>query len=161
MRYDAAVRSYRFPALALAVALGLNLVLAPWTRRHHPVLLMTVAVASLVVAALMLWLRAGRDPARMAARKAARRESDARAAVERQPRSLDAIRDDAIANAPRAGEAKFRGVVDAAPDGIVMARADGRITLVNAQAAAMLGYSPEELVGAPVERLLPDVLRSR
>jgi PAS domain S-box-containing protein len=66
-----------------------------------------------------------------------------------------------IADALRESEAKFRGLVEAAPDGIVMAGSDGRIVLVNAQAATMLGYTRDELVGASVETLLPEVLRSR
>ncbi len=61
----------------------------------------------------------------------------------------------------RASEAMFRGVVDAAPDGIVVVRGDGRIALVNSHAASMLGYTPDELVGASVDTLLPEALRSR
>jgi PAS domain-containing protein len=45
----------------------------------------------------------------------------------------------------RASELKFRGLVDAAPpDGIVIARADGRVDLVNAKVARLFGYTPDE-----------------
>jgi PAS domain S-box-containing protein len=52
-----------------------------------------------------------------------------------------------IADNLRESEAKFRGVVDSAPDGIVMAGPDGRIVLAHARAATMLGYARDELVG--------------
>jgi PAS domain S-box-containing protein len=64
--------------------------------------------------------------------------------------------DDAV----RASELKFRGLVDAAPDGIVIVGADGRIDLVNAQAAQLFGYAPEELVGQEVEILVPERARA-
>lgn len=53
----------------------------------------------------------------------------------------------------------FRALLDAAPDAIVAVDATGRITLVNAQAEALFGYSREELVGEPVDMLVPDSAR--
>jgi PAS domain S-box-containing protein len=61
--------------------------------------------------------------------------------------------------ARRASELKFRGLVDAAPDGIVIVGGDGRIDLVNVQAARLFGYTPDELVGQEVERLIPERVR--
>jgi PAS domain S-box-containing protein len=66
-----------------------------------------------------------------------------------------------IAEALRASETKFRGLVDSAPDGIVMATTDGRIAFANAQAAKIFGYAAGELDGQPVEVLLPERLRDR
>jgi PAS domain S-box-containing protein len=57
------------------------------------------------------------------------------------------------------GEAVFRGVVEAAPDGIVMADQAGRIVLVNTQAETLFGYRREELLGQPIEVLVPDRYR--
>ncbi|HKJ09461.1 MAG TPA: PAS domain S-box protein, partial [Gammaproteobacteria bacterium] len=56
----------------------------------------------------------------------------------------------------RASEASFRGLVEAAPDGVVISDHSGRIVLVNAQAEQMFGYSRDELVGQPVDMLLPE-----
>jgi PAS domain S-box-containing protein len=57
-------------------------------------------------------------------------------------------------------EAKFRGLLEAAPDAIVGVDAAGRITLINAQAERMFGYSGDELMGQPVEILVPEARRA-
>lgn len=50
-------------------------------------------------------------------------------------------------------------VVEAAPDGIVVVDGRGTIVSVNPAAEAMFGWPSAELVGGPVERLLPERLR--
>jgi PAS domain S-box-containing protein len=52
-----------------------------------------------------------------------------------------------------------RGLVDAAPDAIVVADETGQIVLVNRQAEALFGYERAELVGKPLEELVPERLR--
>jgi PAS domain S-box-containing protein len=52
-------------------------------------------------------------------------------------------------------------VVEALPVGILMVDRAGTITLVNAQGERILGYSRHELVGRPVEILLPERVRGR
>lgn len=56
-------------------------------------------------------------------------------------------------------ETMFRGLLEAAPDAIVGVDAGGRIRLVNAQTEALFGYSREELIGQPVEILVPAEFR--
>lgn len=53
-------------------------------------------------------------------------------------------------------EQRFRQAIDAAPNGMLMVSADGKITLANAHMEKMFGYRTEELVGQPVEVLLPE-----
>ena len=66
---------------------------------------------------------------------------------------------DAKTKARKAAEARFRGLVDAAPDAMVIVDAEGRIELVNAQAEAMFGYERGELLDRPVETLVPPRFR--
>lgn len=49
----------------------------------------------------------------------------------------------------------FRDLLDSAPDAMVIANQAGEIVLINTQAERLFGYTREELLGEPVERLLP------
>jgi len=54
---------------------------------------------------------------------------------------------------------RFVGLLEAAPDAMVCVDSDGRIALVNAQTERLFGYGRGELVGQPVEMLVPDAVR--
>ena len=56
-------------------------------------------------------------------------------------------------------EERFRAVLEAAPDAMVIVNKDGRIVLVNAQTQKLFGYGREELLGKPVEMLVPQRFR--
>jgi PAS domain S-box-containing protein len=58
-------------------------------------------------------------------------------------------------------DARFASLVEAAPDAMVCVDGSGRIVLANARTSAMFGYRREELLGEPVETLLPDDVRDR
>ena len=55
----------------------------------------------------------------------------------------------------------FRSLFTAYPDALLVADAQGIIVLANPSAAALLGYSTEELVGTNVDALVPDGIRPR
>jgi PAS domain S-box-containing protein len=61
----------------------------------------------------------------------------------------------------RASDARFRGLLDAAPDAMVIADRSGRIVFANRQAQALFGYAVDELVGQPIEALIPEGYRAR
>jgi two-component system cell cycle sensor histidine kinase/response regulator CckA len=54
---------------------------------------------------------------------------------------------------------RFRGLMEAAPDAMVCVDVNGRIALVNAQTERLFGYGRDELIGQPVEVLVPDQVR--
>jgi PAS domain S-box-containing protein len=58
-------------------------------------------------------------------------------------------------------EHKFRMLLEAAPDAMVVVDPLGRITLVNSQTERLFGYDRAELLGAQVEMLIPQRLRDR
>jgi PAS domain S-box-containing protein len=53
-------------------------------------------------------------------------------------------------------EERFRGLLDAMPDAMVITDSTGIIQLVNVQAEKLFGFTHEELVRQPMETLLPD-----
>jgi len=56
---------------------------------------------------------------------------------------------------------KFRRLLDAAPDAMVIVDGSGRMLLVNSQAESMLGYAREDLLNQPVEILIPESFRQK
>jgi PAS domain S-box-containing protein len=58
-------------------------------------------------------------------------------------------------------DARVASLLEAAPDAMICVDSAGRIALVNAQVSALFGYAHDELIGAPVEVLLPNDLRER
>ncbi len=61
----------------------------------------------------------------------------------------------------RRSETQFRDLLESAPDAAVIVDDRGRIVLVNGQAERMFGYTRDQLLGRPVETLLPERVHGR
>ncbi len=59
------------------------------------------------------------------------------------------------------GERLLAGLLQASPDGVLIADSEGTLRLVNHAAEVMLGYGPGELVGKPIEVLVPAASAAR
>lgn len=101
-----------------------------------------------------------RSEAAQALLQETRRQADEMGAqtlqLEHQARELEAQQ-----AALRATEAWYRGIIEAAPDGMLVLGADGRILMTNPQMDTLFGYAPGELIGASIERLVPQAARER
>ena len=58
-------------------------------------------------------------------------------------------------------QGRFRLVVEASPNGVVLVNAQGLIVLVNACIERLFGYGREELIGQSIELLVPERFRSK
>jgi PAS domain S-box-containing protein len=57
-------------------------------------------------------------------------------------------------------EQRLRAAVDSSPSGLIMTDAAGRIVLVNREIERLFGYAREDLLGRPVDMLVPERLRA-
>jgi len=72
--------------------------------------------------------------------------------------AMSAIRD--ITHRKKA-EQKFRDLLESAPDAMVIVNKDGKIVLVNSQTEILFKYRREELLGKPVEIIVPERFRAK
>ena len=61
----------------------------------------------------------------------------------------------------RQSEEQFRAAVEGAPNGMITVGSDGTILMANSQMEIIFGYMREELLGQPVEMLVPERFRGQ
>ncbi|MBX3274866.1 MAG: PAS domain S-box protein [Sandaracinaceae bacterium] len=71
-------------------------------------------------------------------------------------RSLEALRE-----AEEAERTRVAQLLEAVPDAVVVVGASGVIEYANAHVEGLFGWAPEELVGEPIEALVPEAARAR
>jgi PAS domain S-box-containing protein len=66
-----------------------------------------------------------------------------------------------VGEASRESEARYRGLLEAAPDAMVVVNQAGDIVLLNLQAEKKFGYKRDELLGQPVTNIIPEGFAER